>query len=719
MSATGTDTMYDLLPAIHRILDVEGDQSLRALLDILETQASAIEEDIAQLYDDWFIETCDEWVVPYIGDLLSVRGILPIDAAGITERAVVANTIAYRRRKGTVAVLEQLVRDVSGWPARAVEFFQLLATTQYMNHVRLSNVVTPDLRRGDALELIGSAFDTSAHTADVRHVDNGRGRYAIPNVGLFLWRLESYRTVRSDARPAFAATPAEAGRYRFHPVGLDAPLFNLARAEGDIDHLALETDVPGPIRRRALAEELRARQAGTIDEAAGRDGYFGTPPVVAVFIDGSETPVPLDQLVVCDLSDPPEPIADGWRRPPNTVTAAIDPVLGRLALPSGASATSVEVTYAYGFPGDLGGGPYDRHASVLEAIPTSATPTWQAGVSPSAVPADAPTLWPTLAAAIAAWNAAPTTLGVIAVMDSHRYEDPLPTVTIPEGTTLVIAAADWPLELDGLTRRPGRLVPSGRRPHVLSGLSVVGTAPVGSLRPGGLVVDGLLIEGVTSVLPGHLGSLRLAHTTVVPAPAVDVLSVAANPVAGQDNAELHVTLERVITGRIGAAETIAGLSIRESIVDGQLPDAPAGVAITAGDLDVQASTVLGSMAVRTLHAGNYLATGIVTVERRQVGCVRYSYVPPGSLVPRRFHCQPPDGADATRIVPRFTTTRYGDPAYAQLATDGPAELATTAEGEGEIGAWHFLHQPQRLRNVRTSLEEYLRLGLEAGIFLAT
>jgi hypothetical protein len=347
------------------------------------------------------------------------------------------------------------------------------------------------------------------------------------------------------------------------------------------------------------------------------------------------------------------------------------------------------------------------------------TPTWQAGVTTSAVPADAPTLWPTLAAAITAWNAAPTTLGVITVMDSHRYEDAVPTITIPEGTTLVIVAADWPLELDGLSRRPGRLVPSGRRPHVVSDLTVIGTAPVGSLRPGGLQIDGLLIEGVVSVQPGHLGTLRLAHSTVVPAPGVDVLSVAANPVAGQDNAELRVRLERAIVGRVSAAETIAGLAVQDSIVDGQLLDAPAGVAITAGDADVQASTVLGSMAVRTLHAGNCLVTGIVTVERRQVGCVRYSYVPPGSLVPRRFRCQPADGADATRIVPRFTTTRYGDPAYAQLATSGPTELATTAEGEGEMGAWYFLHQPQRLRNVRTSLEEYLRLGLEAGIFLAT
>ena len=80
------------------------------------------------LYDNWFIETCDEWVVPYIGDLLGVRPIRAVESAGVSARAYVANTIAYRRRKGTAVVLEQLARDVTGWPARAVEFFTRLAT---------------------------------------------------------------------------------------------------------------------------------------------------------------------------------------------------------------------------------------------------------------------------------------------------------------------------------------------------------------------------------------------------------------------------------------------------------------------------------------------------------------------------------------------------------------------------------------------------------------
>ena len=42
-----------------------------------------------------------------------------------------------------------------------------------------------------------------------------------------------------------------------------------------------------------------------------------------------------------------------------------------------------------------------------------------------------------------------------------------------------------------------------------------------------------------------------------------------------------------------------------------------------------------------------------------------------------------------------------------------------ADDDGEIGAFHFLQQPQRLANLEGRLDEYLRFGLEAGVFLVT
>jgi hypothetical protein len=44
------------------------------------------------------------------------------------------------------------------------------------------------------------------------------------------------------------------------------------------------------------------------------------------------------------------------------------------------------------------------------------------------------------------------------------------------------------------------------------------------------------------------------------------------------------------------------------------------------------------------------------------------------------------------------------------------EITTGAEDGGEMGAFHLLQQAQRIANLRTALDEYLRVGLEAGVF---
>ncbi len=103
---------------------------------LIARELGALEENLEQLYDDQFIETCADWVAPYIGDLIGYRPLHGVAPRVASPRAEVANTIAYRRRKGTALMLEQLAHDVTDWPARAVEFFEQLATTQYMNHLR-------------------------------------------------------------------------------------------------------------------------------------------------------------------------------------------------------------------------------------------------------------------------------------------------------------------------------------------------------------------------------------------------------------------------------------------------------------------------------------------------------------------------------------------------------------------------------------------------------
>jgi hypothetical protein len=105
----------------------------------------------------------------------------------------------------------------------------------------------------------------------------------------------------------------------------------------------------------------------------------------------------------------------------------------------------------------------------------------------------------------------------------------------------------------------------------------------------------------------------------------------------------------------------------------------------------------------------------VVADQLQQGCVRFCYVPPGSQVPRVFNCYPVAGKPST---PAFTSLRFGDPGYCQL-TDWSGLIVNGADDQSEIGVFHDLYQPQRLSNLRVMIADYLRFGLEAGIFYAT
>ena len=74
--------------------------------------------------------------------------------------------------------------------------------------------------------------------------------------------------------------------------------------------------------------------------------------------------------------------------------------------------------------------------------------------------------------------------------------------------------------------------------------------------------------------------------------------------------------------------------------------------------------------------------------------------------------------ERVRVRPRFTSTRYGHPAYCQLACDCAEEIKRGADDESEMGAFHDLYQPQREANLRARLDEYTPAGMEAGILFA-
>src|SRR5215217_5606398 len=123
------------LPEIYRIKDAELPQphQLRDYLAVVEDAFGAIHENIESLYNDLFIETCDDWVIPYLGDLV---GTSYLKGETWSLRADVADTIALRRRKGTLGAIELLTYNLTKWGVHCVELRENLVWNQHLNHQR-------------------------------------------------------------------------------------------------------------------------------------------------------------------------------------------------------------------------------------------------------------------------------------------------------------------------------------------------------------------------------------------------------------------------------------------------------------------------------------------------------------------------------------------------------------------------------------------------------
>ncbi|HET8680658.1 MAG TPA: hypothetical protein VFM54_02110, partial [Micromonosporaceae bacterium] len=266
----------------------------------------------------------------------------------------------------------------------------------------------------------------------------------------------------------------------------------------------------------------------------------------------------------------------------------------------------------------------------------------------------------------------------------------------------------------------------------------------------GLLIAGgpLVLEEQADAEPRHL---VLRHCTLVPGLARTGAGEPAVPAAAS-LLVLHpfaqVTLERCVLGPVVAVDG-AQVTVRDCVLDAGGPgavayagravptggglrkvtgpaDAEAGTGLTPGAaLRLDEVTVIGRVHAARLDVSNSLLVAHlppadpwpapVWAQRRQVGCVRFSFLPPQSRTPPRYRCQPTEPANR----PRFTSLRFGDPGYAQLRPTTPDAIRRGADDEGEMGVTHYLHEPQREANLRIRLDEYLRFGLEAGFIYAS
>ena len=203
--------LYERLPEIYRIKDSEQQPpyQLKNYLSIIEEIFLNIKNNIDCLYQDHFIELCSDWVIPYIGDLLGTSN---LSGDPWTLRADIADTIALKRRKGTIGAIERLTYDLTEWGVHCVELRENLLWIEHLNHQRpdvggnppyglgsIANIYTPirggvvTLRKPGIVSLLDTPFDPFAHIIDLKPVGFNSIRYNIFNLAVFLWLLRPYQ----------------------------------------------------------------------------------------------------------------------------------------------------------------------------------------------------------------------------------------------------------------------------------------------------------------------------------------------------------------------------------------------------------------------------------------------------------------------------------------------------------------------------------------------
>src|SRR5713226_504992 len=729
MIPSKADRLYNLLPVVHRMRDADAGYPLRGLLQVIAEQVEVVDQDIAQLYENWFIETCQDWVVPYIGDLV---GYAPASSTGepvdlkneralaresaITSRNEVANTVRSRRRKGTLAVLEELASAVADWPARAVEFFRLLSYTQTINYVHLDRGRTADIRDGCALLKLGGPFEETAHTVDVRAESDRHlpERYNIPSVGLFVWRLITCSITRA---PAFCLdkTPQ---CFLFNSLGHDTPLYNPSRSSPP--HPPGNLDLPTPIKRHDL-ESSQPAVAG--NEQILR--YYGPGKSFAIWLGPERKLVPAQSIVAADLS--------GWAYRPLPGQVALDPERGRIAFPAPQPRRqAVWVSYYYAFSADIGGGEYERTLSQ-----PASHKLYLVGEGEG---------FTKIGDALQQWQKDAPANAVIEITDSGVYVEPI-SIVLKAGQTLQLRAANRKRPVIRLLNWQTSLPDS---------LSVIGEIdPATNKANCWFTLDGILVTGRGVQVQGDVAGVTIRHSTLVPGWGLTCDCEPLRPTEPSlelDDAPNCVRIEHSIIGSIQVnrdevREDPCRIYISDSIVDATDVDA---IAVGAPEklcafsiLDIRRCTVFGQVQTHAIElAENCIFMGVIVDCRRQQGCMRFCYVTSGSRTPKRYECQPDlveravlalvqqdnlTNAQRTallqqeraRVEPEFNSTRYGTPTYCQLSDHCAPEITRGADDQSEMGAFHHLYQPQRAANLRARLDEYTPAGMTAGIIYAS
>lgn len=734
------EKIWEMIPAYYRHEDGVADSPdvLRSIVTLVAQEVANVRRSHDQLWQDQSIEHSQDWAVPYIGDLLATRLLSAFNSRG--RRIDVAKTIYYRRRKGTLGVLEELISDIAGWEGRVVESFQRLARIHHgldpalpsdssgsehgydANKLIGSITATPqggtaDLRVTQGQDLVGGAFDEYFYTPDFRQHKGQLGRYNIPKLAFHIFRLKAY--------PVLDSTPfrLDNRRYAFDPSGRETPLFSARQRAADWHDWqpAQLWELPAPISCRLLNQAKFVISNRLLSEL---ENDLGVSPAAATALGmlsaqihpseaklmemiGSlnqpelETPAASQLILKSALVENcgkqqliPNSIAvyqnnsliepeitaaanlENWPVADPEKRILIDPKRGVMQF-FGSVPRRLNCDYHYGIPLGIGAGTHDR--SHVETIEPTTVIVNGAPVNAASLHVDGVTqINDSKTHSFAGNKNQITNMSVISANAQRPY-----LVLSRNWVLRPSNDGDASLYLDGLwfgCRGAARSI-------ILRGVGDFEEVVIDhcSLDPGGSrAISGNVIQPVSLIIECKVEKLIIRHSVIG---RIDVRGTG-------------------LVEEIDVSDSIIDVAGHAALSGSPQPYAEQAINASSADLNLNRSTVLGVINVNRLWASNSMLLGLPLISDTQTGCFRFSAAPPDARLPKPY--------ESHSIIDRntlFISTLFGHPNYAQLSETSSSTLRLGGDNGADIGAFNELITPIKQNSLATKLDEYMPFGL--------
>lgn len=671
------ERLYRLLPLVYREQDFEHQQAFRALMAVLETVQDKVDEDMTLLYQNWFIETCEVDLIPYIADLVNLPQLeqdnVPVLA---TQRRYVANYLAYQRRSGIAATLNNSVHDASGYACYSVNSLEKMLSSWTDNDPKLvtKTVSVTGQTKGEASCPFSAAARLPRFTCNTNALASATGGELHPQVlQLYLWRMTPVAI--KDAQ----LTPAEHHRQGWY-LGANKERWPLCHQPGDLANVDVAPSAqqyPYSLTRDSMNDTLLA---SSHDGGANKGGLIDVPSVVFFEYDTSSHQFKVIEgadIAITDLSQ--------WQ-----VTDALqarvlfDPGRGRVWIVDASINGKVAVSYSYLHNTLFGAAPRYRGANELITPTKRVIGLYPCDTCLSDVLRDC---YPSLQC------------------DTQTNVQPaVPLMSEPIQVSLASNAhygLTVPLKID-LKGSDVTLVAEDYVCPMISGTIVVSNTGAGSAQ---LILNGLRVYGQIHI--GENVDIVLKDSSVL----ADMSSMSTSLPHG-DTVATCLTNVRVEHSLIVTQKLMenAHYQLNGSAVICRTPS-------TIRAFNCVKSTVIGDITCFMTHCvSDSLINGKFELINPNMTELCYSYFselvfPHGTQTEQII-----TDADVGRQAVQFSSKRYYDAGFLALAYGTEPQLLTGAANGEEMGVFNDGLARQKEKNIKNQFDKFLPLGMEVQTY---